>query len=84
MKTSISVQYKTTDGTLWETYEQALIAEVLESTPSLYLESYKLRSIVEALDKNLYIGDIGEDDPEEIERKNNLYKSAIDNGENIQ
>lgn len=44
----VTIQYKTTYGSTWDTYERAEIADILEQNVC-YLEAYKLKAIVEAL-----------------------------------
>lgn len=53
----ISIEYKTSGGTFWATKEEAMIADALESHPSIYLESYKLKAIVEAITSALVISE---------------------------
>ena len=43
--------YQTTEGSIYENETHARIADALEQTYNLYLESYKLKTVIEALDK---------------------------------
>ncbi len=52
---SIVALYKTTSESTWETRNQAEIAEILESTPAMYLESYRLKAVVETLSPHIVV-----------------------------
>ena len=43
--------YQTTEGSNYENEIHAQIADALEQTYNLYLESYKLKTVIEAIDK---------------------------------
>jgi hypothetical protein len=52
---NITVLYKTLVGTVWNTEQEALIAEAIESAGSYYLEDWKKKSIVEAITTKLLV-----------------------------
>lgn len=47
MPDPIITQYRTPAGTIWDTHEEAIIAHRIEAA-DIYIESYKLKAIVQA------------------------------------
>jgi hypothetical protein len=47
--TEIICTYKTARGTEFDTYDEARLAHVIETTEGRYLESYRLKAIVAAI-----------------------------------
>lgn len=56
----ITSHYKTSAGTLVNTEQEALLTEYLEQTEGIYIESYRMKGIVEVITKNFFLVPIQE------------------------
>jgi hypothetical protein len=63
MKTKINIQYTTERGTIFPTYQEALIADALEKAENVYLEDYKLKNIVTCLSNRFTVTELHDNEP---------------------
>lgn len=49
MKQAIQIKYATEKGTLFSTYQEALIADTLQKQDNVYLDEYKIEQLVKCL-----------------------------------